>query len=244
MLSGLGRAGLNSSKTRLIRRRSVLPLFTTTSKSGSGFSSNATNDIDSTDSSCGLLPFCGSSLRIADLHEVFVTSPKHMIPHYSPEADEDLIMRLDAVIESSIKTHEILEAKAKFGFTILSSAMALALFAYGNVPDLEAKVTVDAIRLFVLFDLLAVFSTLAVMWPRYQPIAIIQPKASALEKWRKLAPAQFRANLLAQYIKLWKQHEDVVAPKTSAFQAACSFTGLTFVVVAVILYQLTGPPIT
>lgn len=170
-------------------------------------------------------------------------SDKYMITHYSLEAEEDLIKRLDGVIEATIKTHEILEAKAKFGFTILSSAMALVLFAYANVSDVVAKVTVDAIRLFVVFDLLAVFFTLAVMWPRYQPIAIIKPRASALEKWRKLTPEKYRANLLAQYIKLWKQHEDVVAPKTSAFQAACLFTGVTFFIVAVILYQLTGSQI-
>ena len=165
---------------------------------------------------------------------------KYMITHYSPEAEEDIIKRLDGVIEATVKTHEILEAKAKFGFTILSSAMALVLFAFANFSDLAAKVSVDSIRLFVLFDLLAVFSTLAVMWPRYQPIAIIQPRVSALEKWRKLQPANYRANLLAQYIKLWKQHEAVIAPKTSAFQAACLFTGVTFFIVAVILYQLTG----
>ena len=141
------------------------------------------------------------------------------------EAEQDIIRRLDSVIEATINTHEILEEKAKFGFTILSSAMALVLFAYANVSDLAAKVSVDAIRCFVLFDLLAVFSTLAVMWPRYQPIAIIQPKAPALEKWRKLTPAEYRANLLVQYIKLWKQHEGVIAPKTSAIQAACPFTG-------------------
>ena len=41
----------------------------------------------------------------------------------------------------------------------------------------------------------------------------------------------------------WKQHEDVIAPKTSAFQAACLFTGVTFFIVAVILYQLTGLPL-
>lgn len=169
---------------------------------------------------------------------------KNMVTHVSPEAEQDIIKGLDGVIEATIKTHEILEAKAKFGFTILSSAMGLVLFAYANVSDLAAKVSVDAIRLFVLFDLLAVGFTLAVMWPRYQPIAIIQPKERALEKWRKLPPVTYRANLLAQYIKLWKQHEDVIAPKTSAFQAACLFTGLTFFVVAVILYQLTGPPIT
>ena len=169
---------------------------------------------------------------------------KNIVTHISPEAEQDIIKRLDGVIEATIKTHEILEAKAKFGFTILSSAMALVLFAYANVSDLAARVSVDAIRLFVLFDLLAVGCTLAVMWPRYQPIAIIQPKESALEKWRKLTPAKYRANLLAQYIKLWKQHEDVIAPKTSAFQAACLFTGATFFIVAVILYQLTGPPIT
>ncbi len=164
----------------------------------------------------------------------------NIVTHVSPEAEQDIIKRLDSVIEATIKTHEILEAKAKFGFTILSSAMALVLFAFANVSDLAAKVSVDAIRLFVLFDLLAVFFTLAVMWPRYQPIAIIQPKQPALEKWRKLSPAKYRANLLAQYIKLWKQHEDVIAPKTSAFQAACPFTGVTFFFVAVILYQISG----
>lgn len=165
-----------------------------------------------------------------------------MITHISPEAESDVIRRLDGVIESTIKTHEILESKAKFGFTILSSAMALVLFAYANVPDLAAKLSVDAIRLFVFLDFLAVVCTLAVMWPRYQPIAIIQPRERALEKWRKLSPVNYRAQLLAQYVKLWKQHEDVVSTKTSAFQAACLFTGLTFFVVAVILYQLTGSP--
>ena len=165
---------------------------------------------------------------------------KYRIPHYSPEAEEDLIRRLDGVIESTIKTHEILEAKAKFGFTILSSAMALVLFAYANVPGLAAKVSGDAIRLFVFLDFFAVVCTLAVMWPRYQPIAIIKPRVFALEKWRKLALANYRANLLAQYVKLWKQHEDVIATKTSAFQAACLFTGLTFFSVAVIFWQLTG----
>ena len=165
---------------------------------------------------------------------------KYIVTHVSPEAEQDIINRLDGVIEATIKTHEILEAKAKFGFTILSSAMALVLFAFANVSDLAAKVSVDAIRLFVLFDLLAVFFTLAVMWPRYQPIAIIQPRVSALEKWRKLTPERYRANLLAQYIKLWKQHEVVIAPKTSAFQAACLFTGVTFFIFAVILCQLTG----
>ena len=159
------------------------------------------------------------------------------------KAEEDIIRRLDGAIESTIKTHEILESKAKFGFTILSSAMALMLFAFVNAPeDLAAKVNGDAIRLFVLLDLLAVFSTLAVMWPRYQPIAIIQPRESALEKWRKLTPVNYRARLLSQYIRVWKQHEDVIATKSSAFQAACLFTGLTFFVVAVILYQLTGSP--
>jgi hypothetical protein len=163
-----------------------------------------------------------------------------IVTHVSPEAEQDMIRRLDSVIESTIKTHEILEAKAKFGFTILSSAMALVLFAFTNVSDLAAKVSIDAIRLFVFFDLFAVFFTLAVMWPRYQPIAIIQPKHSALEKWRKLTPAEYRANLLAQYTKLWNQHEDVIAPKTGAFRAACLFTGLAFFVFAVILYQLAG----
>ncbi len=167
----------------------------------------------------------------------------YMITQYSPEAEEDLIKRLDSVIEATVKTHEILEAKAKFGFTILSSAMALVLFAYANVSDLAAKVSVDTIRFFVFFDLLAVLCTLAVMWPRYQPIAVIQPRESALEKWRNLTPTKYRARLLAQYIKLWKKHEDVIAPKTSAFQAACLFTGVTFFSVAVILYQLTAPPI-
>ena len=167
----------------------------------------------------------------------------NIVTHVSPAAEQDIIKRLDSVIESTIKTHEILEAKAKFGFTILSSAMALVLFAFANFSDLAAKVSVDAIRLFVIFDLIAVFFTLAVMWPRYQPIAIIQPSEPALEKWRKLSPARYRANLLAQYTKLWKQHEDVIAPKTSAFQAACLFTGLTFFIVALILYQLAGSPI-
>ena len=171
-------------------------------------------------------------------------SDTNIVSHDPLEAEQDIIKRLDGVIEATIKTHEILEAKAKFGFTILSSAMALVLFAYANVSDLAARVSVDAIRLFVFSDLLAVACTLAVMWPRYQPIAIIQPKERALEKWRKLPPANYRANLLAQYIKLWKQHEDVIAPKTSAFQAACLFTGVTFFIVAVILYQLTGVPIT
>ncbi len=165
---------------------------------------------------------------------------KNIITHVSPEAEQDMIRRLDGVIESTIKTHEILEAKAKFGFTILSSAMALVLFAFANVSGLAAKVSTDAIQLFVIFDLFAVFFTLAVMWPRYQPIAIIQPSEPALEKWRKLTPAKYRANLLAQYTKLWKQHKDVIAPKTSAFQAACLFTGLAFFAFAVILYQLTG----
>ena len=165
------------------------------------------------------------------------------ITHVSPGAEQDIIRRLDSVIEATLKAHEILESKAKFGFTVLSSAMALVLFAYANVSDVAAKVTVDAIRLFVVFDLLAVFSTLAVMWPRYQPIAINQPKQPALEKWRKLTPEKYRANLLAQYIKLWKQHENVVAPKTRAFQAACLFAAATFFFVAVILYQLTGPQI-
>lgn len=163
-----------------------------------------------------------------------------IVTHISPEAEEDIIRRLDVVIESTIKTHEILESKAKFEFTILSSAMALVLFAYANVSGLAAKVSADAIRLFVLLDLLAVVCTLAVMWPRYQPIAIVQPKTPALEKWRKLPPVEYRAHLLAQYVKLWKQHEDVIATKSSAFQAACLLTGATFVNVAVILYQLTG----
>ena len=167
----------------------------------------------------------------------------NIVTHDPLEAEQDIIRRLDGVIEATIKTHEILEAKARFEFTILSSAMGLVLFAYANVTDLSAKVSVDAIRLFVLFDLLAVASTLAVMWPRYLPIAIIQPKEHALEKWRKLQPAQYRARLLAQYIKSWKKHEDVIAPNTSAFQAACLFTGVTFFTVAVILYQLTAPPI-
>ena len=170
-------------------------------------------------------------------------SHTNIVTHDPLEAEEDIIRRLDGVIEATLKTHEILEAKAKFGFTILSSAMALVLFAFANVSDLAARVSVDAIRLFVLFDLLAVLCTLAVMWPRYQPIAIIQPKERALEKWRKLTPASYRALLLAQYIKLWKQHEAVIAPKTSAFQAACIFTGVTFFIVAVILYQLAGTPI-
>jgi len=170
-------------------------------------------------------------------------SDNDIITRVSSDAEQDIIRRLDGVIEATLKTHDILESKAKFGFTILSSAMALVLFAFANFSDVAAKVTVDAIRLFVLFDLLAVFSTLAVMWPRYQPIAIVQPKQRALEKWRKLTPEKYRANLLAQYIKLWKQHEDIVAPKTSAFQAACLFTAATFFIVAVILYQLTGPPI-
>ena len=168
---------------------------------------------------------------------------KYMITHVSPEAEKEIIKRLDGVIEATTKTHEILEAKAKFGFTILSSAMALVLFAFANVSDLAARVSVDALRLFVLFDLLAVFFTLAVIWPRYQPIAIIQPRVSALEKWRKLQPAKYRANLLAQYTKLWKQHKDVIAPKTKAFQAACLFTGLAFFAFAVILCELTGSQI-
>ena len=165
---------------------------------------------------------------------------ENIVTHVSPEAEQDIIKRLDSVIEATVKTHEILEAKAKFGLTILSSAMALVLFAFTNVSDLAAKVSVDAIRLFVIFDLLAVVCTLAVMWPRYQPIAIIQPSEPALEKWRKLSPSKYRANLLAQYTKLWKQHEDVIAPKTSAFQAACLFTGLAFIIFAVILYQLAA----
>ena len=164
---------------------------------------------------------------------------KDMVTHIYPDAEEDIVKRLDGVIEATIKTHEILEAKAKFSFTILSSAMGVLLFAYANVSDLAANVSVDVIRLFVVSDLLAVGFTLAVMWPRYQPIAIIQPKERALEKWRKLPREEYRANLLAQYIKLWKQHEDVIAPKTTAFRAACLFTGLTFVFVAVILYRLT-----
>ncbi|MDE2748568.1 MAG: hypothetical protein OXI34_06365 [Chloroflexota bacterium] len=168
----------------------------------------------------------------------------NIITRVSSEAEQDIISRLDAVIEATVKTHEILEAKAKFGFTILSSAMAIVLFAFANVSDLAAKVSVDAIRLFVLFDLLAVFFTLAVMWPRYQPIAIIQPKQPALEKWRRLPFAEYRANLLAQYIKLWKEHEAVIAPKTSAFQAACLCTGVAFFLLAVILYQLTGSQVT
>jgi len=168
----------------------------------------------------------------------------NIVTHDPLEAEQDIIKRLDGVIEATIKTHEILEAKAKFGFTVLSSAMALVLFAYANVSDVAAKVTVDAIRLFVLFDLLAVFSTLAVMWPRYQPIAIIQPKRPALEKWRRLTPSEYRANLLVQYIKLWKEHEAVIAPKTSAFQAACLCTGVAFFLLAVILYQLTGSQVT
>ncbi len=164
-----------------------------------------------------------------------------ILAHDLLEAEQDIIRRLDGVFESTIKTHEILESKAKFGFTVLSSAMAFVLFAYANVSELEAKVSVDAIRFFALWDLLAVFCTLAVMWPRYQPIVIIQPREHALEKWRQLTPVPYRANLLAQYTKLWKEHEDVIASKTSAFQAACLFTGLTFFSVAVILYQLTGP---
>lgn len=167
----------------------------------------------------------------------------NIITHVSPEAEQDMIKRLDSVIEATIKTHEILEAKAKFGFTILSSAMALVLFAFANVSGLAAKVSVDTIRLFVIFDLLAVVCTLAVMWPRYQPIAIIQPSEPALAKWRKLSPTKYRANLLAQYTKLWKQHKAVIAPKTSAFQAACLFTGLAFIFFAVILYELTGSQI-
>lgn len=47
---------------------------------------------------------------------------RNMVTHVSPEAEQDIIKRLDGVIEATIKTHEILEAKAKFGFTILSSA--------------------------------------------------------------------------------------------------------------------------
>ena len=65
---------------------------------------------------------------------------KNIVTHISPEAEQDIIKRLDGVIEATIKTHEILEAKAKFGFTILSSAMALVLFAYANVSDLAARV--------------------------------------------------------------------------------------------------------
>ena len=167
-----------------------------------------------------------------------------IVTQKSPDAEEDIIRRLDGVIEATIKTHEILEAKAKFTFTILSSAMGVLLFAYVNFSDVAAKVNVGAVHLFVLFDLLAVGSTLAVMWSRYRPIAIIQPKESALEKWRKLLRVEYRANLLAQYIKLWKQHEEVIGRKTTAFQTACLFTGVTFVFVAVILYQLTGPPLT
>lgn len=159
------------------------------------------------------------------------------------ETEQDIIKRLDSVIEATLKTHEILEAKAKFGFTILSSAMALVLLAFANVSGLADKVSVDAIQLFVIFDLLAVVCTLAVMWPRYQPIAIIQPREPALEKWRRLDPAKYRANLLAQYAKLWKQHEAVIARKTSAFQAACLFTGLAFLIFTVILYELTGSQI-
>ena len=180
---------------------------------------------------------------MVNLLEAMMDTDTYIITQDPLAAEQDIIKRLDSVIEATIKTHEILETKAKFGFTILSSAMALVLFAFANVSDLADKVTVDAIHLFVLLDLLAVFSTLAVMWPRYQPIAIIQPREHALEKWRNLKPAEYRANLLAQYIKLWKQHEDVIAPKTSAFQSACLFTGLTFIVFAVILYQLTGPQI-
>ena len=167
----------------------------------------------------------------------------NIITHVSPEAEQDIIKRLDSVIEGTLKTHEILEAKAKFGFTILSSAMALVLFAFANVSGLAAKVSVDAIRLFVIFDLLAVVCTLAVLWPRYQPIAIIQPSEPALAKWRKLGPTEYRANLLAQYTKLWKQHEAVIAPKTSAFQAACLFTGLAFLIFAVILCELAASQI-
>ncbi len=185
---------------------SLLRLSTTTSKSGSGFSSKGANGINSTDSPCCLLLFCGSSLSMVSLLAAMMDTDANIVTQDPLEAEQDIIKRLDSVIEATIKTHEILEAKAKFGFTILSSAMALVLFAFANVSDLAAKVTVDAIRLFVLLDLLAVFSTLAVMWPRYQPIAIIQPRERALEKWRKLTPAEYRANLLAQYIKLWKQH--------------------------------------
>ena len=172
-----------------------------------------------------------------------MATDKNIITHDPLETEQDIIRRLDGAIDTTIKTHEILEAKAKFGFTILSTAMGLVLFAYANFPNVATKVGVDAIRLFVLLDLLAVGCTLAVIWPRYQPIAIVQPKERSLEKWRRLTSEEYRANLLAQYIKLWKQHEEVIAPKTSAFQAACLFTGATFIVVAVILYQLTGPTI-
>ena len=90
----------------------------------------------------------------------------NIVTQDSLETEQDIIKRLDSVIEGTLKTHEILEAKAKFGFTILSSAMALVLFAFANVSGLATKVSVDAIRLFVIFDLLAAVCTLAVMWPR------------------------------------------------------------------------------
>ena len=53
---------------------------------------------------------------------------KNIVTHVSPEAEQDMIKRLDSVIESTIKTHEILEAKAKFGFTILRTSDILRWF--------------------------------------------------------------------------------------------------------------------
>lgn len=150
------------------------------------------------------------------------------------ETDKSILSQLSAQIPVLEDVHNTLERKIQYNFLLMSSVAAILVALNG---ELKVEPLPGGLKIFAVFYLIIVISSIYVLWPRGRFIHPINPKWEIVQKWRNYPSDEYVDQLILGYEMIAKNNESLL--QTKAFFTRLSL-GLTILGLLAVLFEMVN----
>ncbi len=150
------------------------------------------------------------------------------------ETDKSILSQLTAQIPAMEDVHNTLERKLQYNFLLMSSVAAILVALNGK---LNIEPLPGGLKIFTVFYLIVMISSIYALWPRGRFVHPINPKWEIVQKWRDYPSGEYVDQLILGYEMIAKNNESLL--QTKAFFTRLSL-GLTSLGLLAVLIEMVN----